>query len=46
MRSVDQIVRDTIGNLNLEIVKLTAQVEALQAELNKKNADPAPDTTV
>lgn len=31
-RSLDQIVRDTIGNQTWQIVQLVAQLEALQEE--------------
>ena len=45
MRSIDQIVRDTIGNLQVQVIQLTAEIEKLQAELVKKEAPAAsPDS--
>ena len=47
MRSVDQIVRDTLGNLHVQIIQLTEMNEKLVAELAKLKeappAAPAPD---
>lgn len=37
-RGTDQIVRDTIGNLQVQIIALTAEIEKLQEELAKAKA--------
>ncbi len=44
MRSIDQIVRDTLGNQAIEIIKLQAKIEELQEAL--KNAKRAEDPAV
>lgn len=39
MRSIDQIVRDTIGNQAVEIIRLTRRIEELEEELAKRKKE-------
>lgn len=43
MRTLDDIARDTLGNQVLEIINLTAKIEALEEQLKKASSGPNPE---